>query len=48
MIKYLRDYYYGSDLLIRKLSFILAFQHLNLGTNLHEYEDQSWFTFQAL
>jgi hypothetical protein len=37
-----------SDLLLRWLSLLLAYQRLNSGANLRECEDQSWFKIQAV
>jgi hypothetical protein len=48
MIKYFINYYSGSDMLMRWLSLFLAYQHLNSGTNLREWEDQSWLKVQAV
>jgi hypothetical protein len=48
MIKYFINYYCGSDLLMIWLSLFLACQHLSLGMNIHECEDQSWFNVQEV
>jgi hypothetical protein len=48
MIKYCINYWCGSDLLMRRLSLFLACQQLNSGTNLREWEGQSWFKVQVV
>jgi hypothetical protein len=48
MLRYLNNYEYGSDLLMILLILLLAWQHMNSGTNLHECDDQSWFRVKAV